>query len=327
MNNNTNSAKAQGNKKQFALGTLIHARNTGRKVEALFQRTRLDQRDQRIIAGIECTVNGLPVYLPCAEFVAGETVDTFRAKKTLEVCVTQVNFKFAVVSQKVAAARDAFEATLKPETDEQFRELKVISEQPANAEKKQSHRFWVALEFGIKAALYDEGISAGAEVKVKGTVRVRIRSAKDGRVSVTMLSVEDEKKRVQASRPESRRHNGSNNRTAINTGSNNRDGNGEGAKSHGATQTNRSGAGGQRNWTNGEAAKAETKEFKSRRRGLADGRSNHNGSRAPFGRDRRFKAPKANESTDWRKDLATYHSKVDAEGGNAFAALGAISGK
>lgn len=318
MKNTTKPATAQG-KKQFTLGPLIHARNTGRKVEALFQRTRLDQRDQRIISGVECTVNGLPVFLPTNEFIPGETVDTFREKKTLQVCVSKVNFSFAVVSQKLAAQRDAFEASLKPETDEQFRELKVIGEQKAKEDQKQSHRFWVAIGLGIKAALYQDGVTPGSEVKVNGTVRARIRSAKDGRVTVTMLTVEQEKARHQNSRPE-RRHNGNNTRPSS-----------PGSANNGASQNRTStGAGkvrsGERRWTNGDSNDRNGDRLKTQRHPRSENskRSFHSDRRtpgSPFGRDRRFRAPKANESTDWRKDLAAYHSKVEVKSGNPFAAL------
>lgn len=325
MNTTTSKTATKNNKKQFALGQLIHARNTGRKVEALFLRTRLDQRDQRIISGIECSVNGLPVFLPSSEFIPGETVDTFREKKTIKVCVAKVNFSFAVVSQKLAAARDAFEATLKPETDEQFRELKVIAEQQAKPEQKQSHRFWVALGFGIKAALYDEGISAGSQVKVNGNVRVRIRSAKDGKVTVTMLTVEEEKARHQASRPEQRRHQGNDGRQVNSRPRHNSTpSNGANSRGNGSNDGN---ATGKRSWTNGgNDANREGKSFKSQRRSLSEGSGRDRQSpRHPFGRDRRFKAPKANESTDWRKDLAAYHSKVESADASPFAALSALS--
>ncbi len=318
MNTTTSKTATKNSKKQFTLGPLIHARNTGRKVEALFQRTRLDQRDQRIISGIECSVNGLPVFLPSNEFVPGETVDTFREKKTIQVCVAKVNFSFAVVSQKLAAARDAFEASLKPETDEQFRELKVIAEQQAKPEQKQSHRFWVALGFGIKGALYDEGVLAGTQVKVNGNVRVRIRSAKDGKVNVTMLTVEEEKARRQSVCSEQRRPQA--NTRPANTGSRN------GTPAGGSN--NRCGHGGsngtvKRTWTNGNGdANREGKSFKAHRRSLSEGSPRH-----PFGRDRRFKAPKANESTDWRKDLAAYHSKVESAQASPFAALGTLGSK
>lgn len=316
MNTTTSKTATKNSKKQFTLGPLIHARNTGRKVEALFQRTRLDQRDQRIISGIECTVNGLPVFLPSSEFVPGETVDTFREKKTIQVCVAKVNFSFAVVSQKLAAARDAFEASLKPETDEQFRELKVIAEQQAKPEQKQSHRFWVALGFGIKGALYDEGVLAGTQVKVNGNVRVRIRSAKDGKVNVTMLTVEEEKARRQSARAEQSRPQGNtgSRNTPASGGENNRSGNGG---SNGTVK---------RTWSNGNGdANREGKSFKVHRRSLSEG-SSRQSPRHPFGRDRRFKAPKANESTDWRKDLAAYHSKIESDA-SPFAALSTLGSK
>lgn len=315
MNNTTKPATAKG-KKQFTLGPLIHARNTGRKVEALFQRTRLDQRDQRIIAGVECTVNGLPVFLPKGEFIPGETVDSFREKKTLQVCVSKVNFSFAVVSQKLAAERDTFEAALKPETDEQFRELKVIGEQKAKPEEKQSHRFWVAIGFGIKAALYEESIIAGSEVKVNSNVRVRIRGAQNGRVTVTMLSVEEEKARRQAARPEPRRSGGGPDNNGYNSGTANHN------------STGRSQANGTRRWTNGGVGDKEgNKSFKSGRRSFSNNGSKHGfrADRGPFGRDRRFKAPKANESTDWRKDLAAYHSKVEGAVANPFDVLNTLA--